>query len=262
MILEVRDLVKDFAARDGGTTRALDRISFRAHRREIMCVIGPSGCGKSTLARILAGLDEPTAGQVLLDGKQVSGPGPDRGMVFQGYTLFPWLTVTKNVMFGLELSPEHSRSSAEEEARDWIELVGLRKFADAYPHQLSGGMKQRVAIARALAPRPAHPADGRAVRRARRADARADAVVPAADLEAGRRHHRLHHPRSRRGGLPGRSHPRAGRAPGTRARADGGAGAAAAHARAISLAHVHGGAPPSSGADPPARRRKHKTAFP
>jgi NitT/TauT family transport system ATP-binding protein len=140
--------------RDGGTTRALDQISFRAHRREIMCVIGPSGCGKSTVARILAGLEEATAGQVLLDGKQVSGPGPDRGMVFQGYTLFPWLTVTKNVMFGLELSSEHSRSSAEEEARAWIQLVGLQKFADAYPHQLSGGMKQRVAIARALAPRP------------------------------------------------------------------------------------------------------------
>ena len=154
VILEVRDLVKDFASRDGGTTRALDRISFRAHRREIMCVIGPSGCGKSTVARILAGLEEATSGEVLLDGKQVSGPGPDRGMVFQGYTLFPWLCVKKNVMFGLELSPEHSTASAEEEARAWIQLVGLEKFADAYPHQLSGGMKQRVAIARALAPRP------------------------------------------------------------------------------------------------------------
>jgi NitT/TauT family transport system ATP-binding protein len=154
VILEVRDLVKDFATRDGHTTRALDRISFRAYRREIMCVIGPSGCGKSTVARILAGLEETTSGEVLLDGKQVSGPGPDRGMVFQGYTLFPWLTVIKNVMFGLELSSEHSAASAEEEARAWIQLVGLEKFANAYPHQLSGGMKQRVAIARALAPRP------------------------------------------------------------------------------------------------------------
>jgi NitT/TauT family transport system ATP-binding protein len=154
VILEVRGLVKDFTVRDGGTTRALDNVSFRAHRREIMCVIGPSGCGKSTVARILAGLEDATAGEVLLDGKQVHGPGPDRGMVFQGYTLFPWLTVTKNVMFGLELSGEHSGSTAEEEARAWIQLVGLHKFADAYPHQLSGGMKQRVAIARALAPRP------------------------------------------------------------------------------------------------------------
>jgi len=154
VILEVRGLVKDFALRDGGTTRALDNVSFRAHRREIMCVIGPSGCGKSTVARILAGLEDATAGEVLLDGKHVHGPGPDRGMVFQGYTLFPWLTVTKNVMFGLELSGEHSTATAEEEARAWIQLVGLHKFADAYPHQLSGGMKQRVAIARALAPRP------------------------------------------------------------------------------------------------------------
>jgi NitT/TauT family transport system ATP-binding protein len=154
VILEVRGLVKDFTLRDAGTTRALHDVSFRAHRREIMCVIGPSGCGKSTVARILAGLEDATAGEVLLDGKQVHGPGPDRGMVFQGYTLFPWLTVTKNVMFGLEISGEYSSASAEEEARAWIQLVGLNKFADAYPHQLSGGMKQRVAIARALAPRP------------------------------------------------------------------------------------------------------------
>jgi NitT/TauT family transport system ATP-binding protein len=156
VILEVRDLVKDFSTRDGETTRALDRVSFRAHRREIMCVIGPSGCGKSTVARILAGLEDSTSGQVLLDGKQVSGPGPDRGMVFQGYTLFPWLTVIKNVMFGLELCTDlaPSGNSPEEDARAWIQLVGLEKFADAYPHQLSGGMKQRVAIARALAARP------------------------------------------------------------------------------------------------------------
>jgi len=150
VILEVRDLVKDFA----GPTRALDRVSFRAHRREILCVIGPSGCGKSTLARVLAGLEEATSGEVLLDGKQVSGPGPDRGMVFQGYTLFPWLTVLKNVMFGLELASDHSSVSAEREAREWINLVGLARFTDLYPHQLSGGMKQRVAIARALANRP------------------------------------------------------------------------------------------------------------
>jgi NitT/TauT family transport system ATP-binding protein len=158
VILEVRDLVKDFGGPNNelGTaaTRALDRVSFRAHRREILCVIGPSGCGKSTLARVLAGLEEATSGEVLLDGKQVSGPGPDRGMVFQGYTLFPWLTVLKNVMFGLELSKDHSSVTAEREAREWINLVGLSRFGDLYPHQLSGGMKQRVAIARALATRP------------------------------------------------------------------------------------------------------------
>jgi NitT/TauT family transport system ATP-binding protein len=154
VILEVRDLVKEFRSPAGTTVRALDRISFHTHRREILCVIGPSGCGKSTLARVLAGLDPSTSGQVLLDGKPVSGPGPDRGMVFQGYTLFPWLTVLKNVMFGLQLPAGASSDSAERQAREWIQLVGLARFADAYPHQLSGGMKQRVAIARALATRP------------------------------------------------------------------------------------------------------------
>jgi NitT/TauT family transport system ATP-binding protein len=154
VILEVRDLVKTFTTGEGDTVLALDRVSFQTHRRELLCVIGPSGCGKSTLARLIAGLDPHTGGHVLLDGKPVDGPGPDRGMVFQGYTLFPWLTVLKNVMFGLEVSQGMSRSSAEPEARSWLDLVGLSKFADSYPHELSGGMKQRVAIARALANRP------------------------------------------------------------------------------------------------------------
>jgi NitT/TauT family transport system ATP-binding protein len=103
--------------------------------------------------RLLAGLEEPTSGEVLVDGKPVVGPGADRGMVFQGYTLFPWLTVTGNVMFGLRTNGM-GRDQARAEALEWIELVGLARFADAYPHQLSGGMKQRVAIARALANRP------------------------------------------------------------------------------------------------------------
>jgi NitT/TauT family transport system ATP-binding protein len=118
-----------------------------------LCVIGPSGCGKSTLARILAGLEDYSSGEALLSGEQIHGPCHDRGMVFQGYTLFPWLTVLKNVMFGLEIR-SGSTAMAEREAREWIELVGLTRFIDAYPHQLSGGMKQRVAIARALANRP------------------------------------------------------------------------------------------------------------
>jgi NitT/TauT family transport system ATP-binding protein len=138
---------------EAGPVVALENISFRAHRRELLCVIGPSGCGKSTLGRMLAGLDEPTSGRALLDGREIAGPGPDRGMVFQGYTLFPWRTVLHNVSFGLEMAG-HSRSTAEEEARLWVQMVGLGKFADAYPYQLSGGMKQRVAIARALANRP------------------------------------------------------------------------------------------------------------
>ncbi|MBN3749162.1 ABC transporter [Burkholderia sp. AU31652] len=152
VILDVRHVGKRFATPQGECT-ALDDISFRTYRREFVCVIGPSGCGKSTLIRILAGLDAQTSGEVLLDGKPVQGPGADRGMVFQGYTLFPWLTVKKNVMFGLRMNGSSS-GQAEREALQWLDLVGLTRFADVYPHQLSGGMKQRVAIARALANRP------------------------------------------------------------------------------------------------------------
>ena len=150
--LEVQGLSKDFETPCGVIT-ALKDISFQTHKREFVCVIGASGCGKSTLIRLLAGLETPSRGRVLLDGEQVLGPGPDRGMVFQGYTLFPWRTVKKNVMFGPEMAGR-GRMPAEEEAMQWIELVGLTKFADSYPHQLSGGMKQRVAIARALANQP------------------------------------------------------------------------------------------------------------
>jgi len=152
VILELKDLQKVFSTEKGDVT-ALKNINFKAHRREFICVIGASGCGKSTLIRILAGLESASAGEVLLDGNPVSGPGPDRGMVFQGYTLFPWLTVKKNVMFGLR-SQGLGYATAESEAMQWIDLVGLEKFSDSYPDQLSGGMKQRVAIARALANKP------------------------------------------------------------------------------------------------------------
>jgi NitT/TauT family transport system ATP-binding protein len=151
VVLETDHLRKTFASPQGEIT-ALEDVNFTVHRREFLCVIGPSGCGKSTLIRILAGLETPTEGEVLLDRKRVTGPGPDRGMVFQGYTLFPWLTVKGNVMFGLKMT---GRSAVPEaEARQWISMVGLSKFENAYPHQLSGGMKQRVAIARALANQP------------------------------------------------------------------------------------------------------------
>lgn len=152
VILEVKNLGKVYKTAKGETT-ALQNINFKTHRREFVCVIGPSGCGKSTLVRILAGLESHSSGDVLLDGKPVDGPGRDRGMVFQGYTLFPWLTVKKNVMFGLEMNGMNT-SEAEREAGLWLELVGLEKFANAYPHELSGGMKQRVAIARALVNQP------------------------------------------------------------------------------------------------------------
>ena len=150
--LEIKNLGKEFET-PNGTVTALQDINFKVHKREFVCVIGPSGCGKSTFIRILAGLETPTSGEILLDGNAVHGPGPDRGMVFQGYTLFPWLTVKKNVMFGLEQAG-HGKAVAEEDARQWIDLVGLSKFENSYPHELSGGMKQRVAIARALANQP------------------------------------------------------------------------------------------------------------
>jgi NitT/TauT family transport system ATP-binding protein len=152
VILKVSDLSKVFNTPKGSTT-ALNRINFETHRREFLCVVGPSGCGKSTLVRILAGLEQHSSGEVLLDGKPVSEPGGDRGMVFQGYTLFPWLTVRKNVMFGLEINGK-DRYEAERQEMQWLQLVGLEKFAECHPHQLSGGMKQRVAIVRALANQP------------------------------------------------------------------------------------------------------------
>ena len=151
--LRVEGLGKKFALPDGETTEALRGIDIVTHRREFLCVVGPSGCGKSTFVRILAGLEDASSGVVLVDGTPVRGPCADLGMVFQGYTLFPWLTVLRNVMFGLRERGE-GRRTAEREAREWLSLVGLEQFADAYPHQLSGGMKQRVAIARALAVRP------------------------------------------------------------------------------------------------------------
>jgi NitT/TauT family transport system ATP-binding protein len=152
VILSVRNLKKTYESEDG-TRVVFDGVSLDVHRREFVTVIGPSGCGKSTFIRIIAGLDEACGGEALLDGKPLSGPGPDRGMVFQGYTLFPWLTVRRNVMFGLEMAGK-SRTTAESEAREWLAMVGLEKFEGAYPHELSGGMKQRVAIARALANEP------------------------------------------------------------------------------------------------------------
>ena len=152
VILNVRNLGKVFTGR-GKETIALRDVSFQTHRREFLCVIGPSGCGKSTLIRILAGLEDSTSGEVLLEDRPVTGPGRDRGMVFQTYTLFPWLTVKKNVMFGLEVN-NAGKTEAEAQASQWLDLVGLGKFADSYPHQLSGGMKQRVAIVRALANQP------------------------------------------------------------------------------------------------------------
>ncbi|BCN93077.1 ABC transporter [Thiomicrorhabdus immobilis] len=150
--LTISDLHKTFEHK-GKKVNVLNAIDFTAYKREFVCVVGPSGCGKSTLARLIAGLETHEVGAIHIEDKLVDGPGPDRGMVFQSYSLFPWMTVKQNVMFGLTESGM-SKNSAEAEAFQWIDLVGLEKFANAYPHQLSGGMKQRVAIIRALANQP------------------------------------------------------------------------------------------------------------
>jgi NitT/TauT family transport system ATP-binding protein len=132
---------------------AIDGIDLQIRNREFATILGPSGCGKSTLLRIVAGLAKPTQGSVRLDGRSISGPGRDRGMVFQSYTLFPWLTVQQNIQFGLELAGM-DKLGQERLAQEFVEKVGLKGFERAYPKALSGGMKQRVAIARALANNP------------------------------------------------------------------------------------------------------------
>jgi NitT/TauT family transport system ATP-binding protein len=152
VVMKVRDLHKTFGINGHGHV-AFEKMALDVHRREFICIIGPSGCGKSTFIRIVAGLEDSSGGEILIDGHPVSGPGPDRGMVFQGYTLFPWRTVKQNVMFGLKMRGQDT-STADAEARQWLDMVGLAKFEGAYPHELSGGMKQRVAIARALANEP------------------------------------------------------------------------------------------------------------
>jgi NitT/TauT family transport system ATP-binding protein len=129
---------------------AIDEISLEVKTGEFMCIVGPSGCGKSTLLDLLAGLTKPSRGQLLLDGKPITGPALDRGIVFQQYALFPWRTALGNVEFGLETKgvPAKERRGI---AREYLALVGLSGFEDRHPHELSGGMKQRVAIARSLA---------------------------------------------------------------------------------------------------------------
>jgi NitT/TauT family transport system ATP-binding protein len=152
MHLEVSRLDKQFETPQGPLT-ALKNINLHVETGEFVCVVGASGSGKSTLLRLVAGLDQPTGGEITVDAKRVTGPGVDRGMVFQSYTLYPWMTVQKNVEFGLKLQGM-GRRERREQASYYLEVVGLAQFAQSLPKQLSGGMKQRVAIARALANQP------------------------------------------------------------------------------------------------------------
>jgi ABC-type nitrate/sulfonate/bicarbonate transport system ATPase subunit len=147
--VSIRGVTKRFAA-DDGEIEALARIDVAIDEGQFVCLIGASGCGKSTLLRIIAGFEEPTTGDVAVAGKPITGPGSDRGMVFQDYALFPWLTVRQNIGFGPR-QRQLPRREVEEIADELVKLVGLERSANRYPSQLSGGMKQRVAIARVLA---------------------------------------------------------------------------------------------------------------
>ena len=151
--VQIKDVKKIYEGRNGQTI-ALNGANLDIYDNEFICVVGPSGCGKSTLLNIIAGLHEATSGEVLVDGVKVEGTGVDRGVVFQQYALFPWLTVKKNVMFGLNLKKGMTEEEREAIALKYIKMVGLEKFVDSYPKELSGGMKQRVAIARAYAVNP------------------------------------------------------------------------------------------------------------
>ncbi len=152
--LALRGLGKSFVQRSGDIVRALDEVSLDVMPGEFVCLIGPSGCGKSTLLNIVAGLDPPDRGEVLIDGRSVQGPGPDRAVLFQEPSLFPWLSVVRNIEFALELAGR-PRRSRREVAMEWLSRVHLSRFANAQPHELSPGMRQRVALARALACEPA-----------------------------------------------------------------------------------------------------------
>ncbi|MCL1979216.1 MAG: ABC transporter ATP-binding protein [Methanomassiliicoccaceae archaeon] len=150
--IQIRDLKKVFR-RDEVETVALDDFSLDIRKGELIALVGPSGCGKTTILRLIAGLTEPTSGEILINGRPCTAPGADRGMVFQDFALFPWRSVRKNVEFGLEVAgvPKEER---RERAERYINRTGLEKFIDARVHELSGGMKQRVGIARALVCHP------------------------------------------------------------------------------------------------------------
>jgi len=153
--LQVFNLDKSFAKNQNSRKQllVLDQINLDIYPNEFACIVGASGCGKSTLLNIIAGLLPPSAGKVTIDGTELLGPGANRGMVFQNYTLFPWLTVADNIGFGLDLK-KISKAERREIISYYLEIIGLTQFAKSYPKQLSGGMKQRVAIARALANKP------------------------------------------------------------------------------------------------------------
>ncbi len=152
--LSVRKVTKEFRTGPESVIEAVVDVSFDVLDNELCVLLGPSGCGKSTVLRMVAGLEDPTCGRLALDGEEITGPGRDRGMVFQSYTSFDWLTVQENVEYGMRLNGV-PKAERRDRAAHFIDVVHLTKFKDAFPSQLSGGMKQRVAIARTLANDPA-----------------------------------------------------------------------------------------------------------
>lgn len=151
-MLVLSNVSRTFASKDH-TIRALDGVDLEVRNEEFICILGPSGCGKTTLLRIIAGLDTPTSGELLLDGIRIERPGQDRGMVFQDYSLFPWRTVIDNIAFGPEVQGVDKKKRYEN-AREYLRLLDLEKFENSYPYELSGGMRQRIAIVRALINNP------------------------------------------------------------------------------------------------------------
>jgi len=151
--ITLRGVEKRFRTAHGEEQVALSQVNLEIVEGEFICLVGPSGCGKTTLVNLMAGFDKPTSGDVAIEARPVTGPDPDRILIFQDYGLYPWKTVLENVLFGLE-ARKVSAAEARKRARATLELVGLRAAAGRHPHELSGGMKQRVAIARALAVEP------------------------------------------------------------------------------------------------------------
>lgn len=152
-MIEIKGVGRRFQTRDGGTFEALRDVNFKVQDKEFFSILGPSGCGKTTLLKMIAGLIRSSDGKILIDGREVTGPGEERAMVFQHFVLLPWADILTNAGFGLEMRGL-SRKESRERARPLLDRVGLSKFGEHYPHELSGGMQQRVGLARALAVDP------------------------------------------------------------------------------------------------------------
>lgn len=150
MSIEVKNINKTFKSKKTDQLSVLENINLTINDGELICLLGPSGCGKTTLLRLIAGLEQPTSGEIVANGEVVKNPSGDRAVIFQQYSLFPWLTVLQNVTFGLEMTKKGSKAENIAAAERYLTSVGLIDFKDSYPHELSGGMKQRVAIIRSL----------------------------------------------------------------------------------------------------------------